>query len=129
MSRVILAALLLAVTGPAAGKTVTLTLLNADSEVLRCHPQLAHFVSLPAKEAAPGDALQWDWSLDAAQGALFMARDDGRRMDLEFLLCGRAIAWQETWAPVPLAGSDLGGGALRFSCRLEGRMTCRRASP
>ena len=67
---------------------VDLDLINGDSQALRCVTVLAHFVSLPDLVIEPGATLRVSYFRGAADGTLYVLRDDGRQMMVENLLCG-----------------------------------------
>ena len=129
---VLLGAVLLALRiGPAwagaAGDPVRLDILNAHvGERLHCVLVLAHFVTLEAGGAEPGETLGLSFVRDPADGTLIYAGDDGRRMAVENVLCGVSGDWSDTRSDVPIL--DLRDGTRRrlsVECALDGRLLCR----
>lgn len=104
---------------------VDLDLVNADGQTLRCVTVLAHFVSLPDLSIAPGATLRVSYFRGMADGTLYVLRDDGRRMMVENLLCGRTDDWDATRGEVPLL--DVRASAsphVVMTCRVAGRLQC-----
>ncbi len=104
---------------------VDLDLINNDSATLRCVTVLAHFVSLPDLTIEPGETLRVSYFRGMADGTLYILRDDGRRMMVENLLCGRTDDWDATRGEVPLL--DVRAAAsphVVMTCRVAGRLQC-----
>ncbi len=129
---VLLGAALLALwTGPAwaggAGEPVRLDILNAGVGArLHCVLVLAHFVTLEAGGAEPGETLGLSFVRDPADGTLIYAGDDGRAMAVENVLCGVSGDWSDTRGDVAILSlRDGSRHRLRVECALDGRLACR----
>ena len=129
---VLLGAALLALrTGPAwaegDGESVRLDILNAGVGArLHCILVLAHFVTLEAGGAEPGETLGLSFVRDPADGTLIYPGDDGRRMAVENVLCGVSRDWSDTRGDVPIQGlRDGSRRRLGVECALDGRLRCR----
>ena len=113
------------------GGRVEVVVVNGVAEApLACQLSLAHFVTRPGGEVAPGDRLTVPFQRDPGDGTLLLARDDGAPMAVEALICGVEGRWSETWTRVPL--SRLRDGAQvrqRVTCTLAGRLSCVPAPP
>jgi hypothetical protein len=109
---------------------VTLSIANDGDEPIRCLILFAHFVVTEAGTIPPGDALAVAMSRQDGDGALWIARADGRRMMIETVECGAASRWAETRGQIPLlparAGRDAG---YRTTCRLGGTVVCADPAP
>ncbi len=104
---------------------VDLDLINGDSQTLRCVTVLAHFVSLPDLTIEPGATLRVSYFRGAADGTLYILRDDGRRMMVENLLCGRTDDWDATRGEVPLLDVRASTSPhMVMTCRVAGRLQC-----
>jgi len=112
---------------------VTLSLANAGPLPLRCHVMFGHWVDRDLGELAPGDSIPLTMTQAAADGALYVMRDDGqRRMMIETIQCARPGRWTETVGQVDLAPirsrraraieADCAAlvGEERVACRLDG---------
>ncbi len=125
------ASALVAPAGPAraeAGQeTVALEIRNAGvGSPLRCTILLAHFVTLEAGEAAPGEALRLSLIRGGGDAVLFVRGAGGKQMAVENILCGVSEDWSRTRSDVPLLDlRDPGRGALQVACSLAGRLRCR----
>jgi hypothetical protein len=108
---------------------VEVTVHNAGPATLRCVTVLAHFVSLPAAEIAAGGALDVSYFRGAADGTLYVLRDDGRKMMIENLLCGSTDDWDATRGEVPLLPvRSSSADHMSFSCRIAARLACSEAT-
>lgn len=109
---------------------VTLSIANDGDEPMRCLILFAHFVVTEAGTIPPGDALAVAMSRQDSDGALWIARADGRRMMIETVACGAASRWAETRGQIPLlparAGRDAG---YRTTCRLDRTVLCDDPAP
>jgi len=104
---------------------VDLELRNAGTETLRCVTVLAHFVSLPAAEVAPGKTWTSTFHRTGESGTLFVLRDDGREMMVENLICGTSDDWDTTRGEVPLLDlRSTPADRVMFSCRIASRLAC-----
>jgi len=109
---------------------VTLSIANDGDEPIRCLILFAHWVVTEAGTIPPGGDLAIAMSRQDSDGALWIARADGRRMMMETVECGAAARWADTRGQVPLlparAGRDAG---YRSTCRLDGVVVCADPSP
>jgi hypothetical protein len=104
---------------------VDLELHNAGTETLRCVTVLAHFVSLPAMDVAPGTTWTSTFHRTGEDGTLFVLRDDGREMMVENLICGSSDDWDKTRGEVPLLNlRSTPANQVLFSCKIASRLTC-----
>src|SRR5262245_41793363 len=109
---------------------VTLSIANDSLEPMRCQILFAHFVVMEAGTIAPSGELAIAMSRQDSDGALWIARADGRRMMIETVECGAASRWAETRGQIPLlparAGRDAG---YRTTCRLGASVVCADPAP
>ena len=109
---------------------ITLSIANDSPEPMRCLILFAHWVVTEAGTIPPGDALAVAMSRQDSDGALWIARADGRRMMIETIACGAAGRWAQTRGQVPLlparAGRDAG---YRTTCRLGSTVVCADPAP
>lgn len=104
---------------------VDLDLINGDGQPLRCVTVLAHFVSLPDLVIEPGATRRVSYYRGIADGTLYVLRDDGRRMMVENLLCGRTDDWDATRGEVPLLRVRASTSPhVVMTCRVAGRLQC-----
>ena len=97
---------------------------------LRCTILLAHFVTLEAGEAAPGESLRLTLIRNGEDGVLLLRGGDGKPMAVENILCGVSEDWSRTRSDVPLLDlRDPARGALQVACSLAGRLRCRASAP
>ena len=109
----------------AAAPEVTLSIANASSETLSCQIMFAHFVVTDAGTVPPGGTLTIALSRQDSDGALWIARADGRRMMIETIECGAAARWAKTRGQVPLLPARAGRDArYGTTCRLRDSVTC-----
>lgn len=104
---------------------VELRIRNDADVALRCVTLLAHFVSLPAVDIAPGETFSASYSRRRSDGSLYVLRDDGREMMIENLLCGSSEEWDQTRGDVPLL--DLRTSAdnqVALTCHIANRLDC-----
>jgi hypothetical protein len=109
---------------------VTLSIANDGDDPIRCLILFAHWVVTEAGTIPPGGALAVAMSRQDGDGALWIARADGRRMMIETVECGADARWAETRGQIPLlparAGRDAG---YRTTCRLGGTVVCADPAP
>lgn len=109
---------------------VTLSIANEGDEPIRCLILFAHWVVTEAGTIPPGGELAVAMSRQDSDGALWIARADGRRMMIETVACGAAARWGETRGQISLlparAGRDAG---YRSTCRLDGILLCADPAP
>ena len=112
-------------------ETVVLEIRNAGvGSPLRCTIVLAHFVTLEAGEAAPGEALRLSLIRNGGDGVLLLRGEDGKQMAVENILCGVSEDWSRPRSDVPLLDlRDPARGALEVACSLAGRLRCRVSAP
>lgn len=115
---------------PTEDQPVTLSLTNAGPSPLRCHVMFGHWVDRDLGELAPGASIPLTMTQAAADGALYVMRDDGqRRMMIETIQCGRSGRWTETVGQVDLAPiRSRRAHAIEASCTApadEKRVACR----
>ena len=104
---------------------VTLSIANESREPLRCLIMFAHFVVAEAGTIAPGGKLAITLSRQDSDGALWIARADGRRMMIETIDCGAAARWAATRGQIPLLPARAGREArYGTTCRLGGTVVC-----
>ncbi len=104
---------------------VTLHIGNDGAEVLRCVVLFGHWVSLDLGVVGAGASHALAMMRDSSDGSLYVARDDGRAMMIENVVCGADGAWAETLGQVPLLPvRSSGEQELRTSCRIDDRVTC-----
>ena len=87
---------------------VTLSITNEAQEPLRCQIMFAHFVVTEAGTIPPAGKLAIALSRQDSDGALWIARADGRRMMIETIECGAAARWAETRGQIPLLPARAG---------------------
>jgi len=104
---------------------VTLSVANESGEPLRCMIMFAHFVATEAGTIAPGGEASIAMSRQDSDGALWIARADGRRMMIETIDCGAATRWAATRGQISLLPAR-GGREARYAatCRLDGTVIC-----
>jgi len=109
---------------------VTLSVANAGGEPLRCQILFAHFVVTDAGAVPPGGKLVIAMSRQDTDGALWIARADGRRMMIETIACGAAARWAETRRQIPLLPARAGREArYDTTCRLQAALACEDLKP
>jgi hypothetical protein len=109
---------------------VTLSIANGAAEPMRCQILFAHFVVIDAGTIAPGGDLAIAMSRQDSDGALWIARADGRRMMIETIACGAASRWAATRGQVPLLPARAGREArYGTTCRLGGAVVCEDPVP
>jgi hypothetical protein len=109
---------------------VTLSIANDGDEPIRCLILFAHWVVTEAGTIPPGGALAVAMSRQDSDGALWIARADGRRMMIETVQCGAASGWAETRGQIPLLPARAGrDAAYRTTCRLGGTVVCTDPAP
>lgn len=109
---------------------VTLSLTNAAPSPLRCHVMFGHWVDRDLGDLAPGASIPLAMTQAAADGALYVMRDDGqRRMMIETVQCARPGRWTETVGQLDLAPiRSRRARAIEASCAapaVEKRVACR----
>jgi hypothetical protein len=104
---------------------VILSVTNAGGEPMRCQILFAHFVVTEAGIIPPGGDLAIAMSRQDSDGALWIARADGRRMMIETIDCGAAARWSATRGQIPLLPARA-GRAARYgtTCRLNAAVAC-----
>src|SRR5215468_9930272 len=104
---------------------VTLSIANDDAETLRCMFFFAHFVVTDVGTIVPGTSLSITMFRQQSDGALWMPRNDGRRMMIETIDCGAVSRWAETRGQISLLPARAGRD-LRYSarCHLDGKVVC-----
>jgi len=109
---------------------VILSITNASGEPMRCQILFGHFVVTEAGTIPPGGDLAIALFRQDSDGALWIARADGRRMMIETIDCGAAARWTETRRQIPLLPARA-GREPRYgtTCRLEGAVTCEEPMP
>lgn len=110
---------------------VRLEVVNAGAgHPMRCVLILAHFVTLEAGRAEPGQSFSLTLERAAGDGTLSVRGETGRKMAVENLLCGAGENWSETRSDVPLAAlRDPAIGEVRAACVLAGRLRCYPLAP
>ena len=109
---------------------VTLSIANEAGEPIRCLILFAHFVVTEAGTIRPGGDLAVAMSRQDGDGALWIARADGRRMMIETIACGAAARWAETRGQVPLLPARAGRAAhYGAHCHLRGTVVCADPAP
>ena len=104
---------------------VELKIQNGADVALRCVTLLAHFVSLPAVEVAPGETFSVSYFRRRSDGSLYVLRDDGREMMIENLLCGSSEEWDQTRGDVPLLDvRSSAANQVALTCRVANRLEC-----
>jgi len=109
---------------------VTLSIANDSYEPMRCLILFAHFVVTEAGTIPPEGDLAIALSRQDSDGALWIARADGRRMMIETIECGAASRWAETRGQIPLLPARA-GRAPRYgtACRLHDAIACEDLKP
>jgi hypothetical protein len=109
---------------------VTLSIRNEGREPLRCMILFAHFVATDAGTVPPGGDLAIALSRQDSDGALWIARADGRRMMIETIDCGAVSQWGKTRGQISLLPAR-GGRHARYgtTCRLHGSVICDDPAP
>ena len=111
-------------------RDVTLSIANDGDEPIRCLILFAHWVVTEAGTIPPGGALAVAMSRQDSDGALWIARADGRRMMIETVQCGAGARWAETRGQIPLLPARAGrDAAYRTTCRLGGVVVCADPAP
>ncbi|HUL04939.1 MAG TPA: hypothetical protein VLV76_01310 [Candidatus Acidoferrum sp.] len=109
---------------------VALSIANAGGEPLRCQILFAHFVVTEAGIVPPGGDLAIAMSRQDSDGALWIARADGRRMMIETIECAAAARWAGTRGQIPLLPARAGRDARYATlCRLHGAVVCEDLKP
>jgi hypothetical protein len=113
----------------AADRPVALRLTNAGAEPLRCRLMFGHWVDRDLGRLAPGAAVELAILQQAADGALFVPRDDGaRRMMIETIRCAGKGDWLAGFGQVDLAPARRARPAsIAAACAAPagpGRVTC-----
>jgi hypothetical protein len=109
---------------------ITLSIANEGGEPMRCQILFAHFVVTEAGTIPPGGDLSIAMSRQDSDGALWIARTDGRRMMIETIDCGAATRWAETRGQISLLPARAGREArYGTTCRLHGAATCADPAP
>jgi hypothetical protein len=112
---------------PAGGPdhAVTLRIGNDGAQALRCVVLFGHWVSLDLGVIGAGDSHALAMMRDPGDGSLYVARNDGREMMIENVVCGADHAWAETLGQIPLLPvRSSSAQELRTSCRIDDRVTC-----
>lgn len=106
----VLLMLALAVSGCAApgadtgDRSLVLRLVNGGPIPLRCRIFFGHWVDRDLGALAAGGTVDIDMKQSAKDGALYIPRDDGRRlMMVENIACGRQGVWMASFGQVDLA--------------------------
>ena len=112
--------------GCAGSAPVELMVANNAAEPMRCAIFFGHWVERDAGVIPPGGTLRVALRRQPDDGALYVARDDGRRMMVENLICGPLDGWWERRADVPLLPIRAGGErTFSAACGMEqGRAMC-----
>ena len=109
---------------------VALSIANDGHEPIRCLILFAHFVVTEAGTIPPGGDLAIAMSRQDSDGALWIARADGRRMMIETVECGAASRWAETRGQIPLLPARAGRAVgYRSTCRLNRTVLCDDPAP
>lgn len=109
---------------------VTLLIANESKEPLRCQIMFAHFVVTEAGTVPPGGNLAIALSRQDSDGALWIARADGRRMMIETIDCGAASRWAATRGQIPLLPARAGRESrYGTTCRLGDAVLCEAPAP
>ncbi|HET6156756.1 MAG TPA: hypothetical protein VFE34_00285 [Dongiaceae bacterium] len=108
---------------------VTLSLTNAGTEPLLCRLMFGHWVDRDLGELASGAATHLTMTQAAADGALYVMREDGeRKMMIETIQCARPGHWRETFGQVDFAPiRSRRARAIEASCAApvgKGRVAC-----
>jgi hypothetical protein len=111
-------------------QAVTLSITNESSEPLRCQIMFAHFVVTEAGAIPPGGNLAIALSRQDSDGALWIARADGRRMMIETIDCGASARWAEARGQIPLLPARAGREArYGTTCRFHDVVNCEDLKP
>jgi hypothetical protein len=96
--------------GGSGDQPVMLSIANEGPGPLRCMVLFAHFVTTDVGTVAPDAEVSISMFRQNSDGALWIARADGRKMMIETIECGAAARWAETRGQVSLlpvrAGHD-----------------------
>lgn len=109
---------------------VGLSIANEGATPLRCTILFGHWVEQGIGTVMPGDRLDVVMRRQRSDGALFVPRDDGRRMMVENLICGPMTGWWERRADIALLPVRA-SGQTRFdvACRMGSRALCTDPAP
>ena len=131
LSALILCAMMLAsCASDAEDRPVTLSLLNAGTEPLRCRLMFGHWVDRDLGELAPGASTELAMTQATEDGALYEMRADGqRKMMIETIQCAQSGKWMQSFGQVDFAPiRSRRARAIEASCAAptgEGRVACR----
>ena len=131
LSALILCAMMLAsCASDAEDRPVTLSLLNAGTEPLRCRLMFGHWVDRDLGELAPGASTELAMTQATEDGALYVMRADGqRKMMIETIQCAQSGKWMQSFGQVDFAPiRSRRARAIEASCAAttgEGRVACR----
>ena len=111
-------------------QTVTVSLTNAGTRLLRCHVIFGHWVDRDLGELQPGAATKLTMMQAGEDGALYVLRSDGaRKMMIETIQCAQSGNWMESFGQVDLAPiRSRRARAVEASCAAPagvGRVGCR----
>jgi len=108
---------------------VTLSLTNTGAEPLRCLLRFGHWVDRDLGQIAPAGSADIAMTQAAADGALYVMRNDGqRKMMIETIQCALSDRWMETVGQLDFAAvRTMRARAIRASCAAPagtGRVAC-----
>lgn len=108
-----------------ASEQVSLAVYNASSQPLRCTILFGHWIEQGAGAVLPEQGLRVALRRQNEDGALYIRRDDGRKMMIENFVCGPVEDWWERRADIPLLPLRTSGEQdfVAF-CRMEDRAEC-----
>lgn len=110
---------------PTEDQGVVIAVRNESTTALRCTILFGHWVEQTVGTISPGASLDIGLQRQGSDGALFVGRDDGRKMMVENLVCGPLADWWERRGDIPLVAVRA-GGATRFTavCTVSGKTRC-----
>jgi hypothetical protein len=116
----------LAATALAADPTLTLSIRNDDAQSLRCMVVFAHWVTTDVGPIASGETATVSMTRGPQQGALHIARFDGRPMMIENIICGADKDWRSNSVEqLPLSPArDSATSAYQIACHTAPRVVC-----
>jgi hypothetical protein len=104
---------------------VTLHIANDGAQALRCVLLFGHWVTLELGIIDAGGSHVLAMLRDAGDGSLYIARDDGRAMMIENVVCGADRAWTETLGQISLLPlRESREREFQTSCRIDDRLNC-----
>lgn len=114
----------------AADLQTRLTIRNDGDEPLKCVILFGHWVTSDIADIAPGRSGDVKIMRAAKDGALYVARFDGRHMMIERIACGRTTGWWDSLGDVPLLTlREKAAAASETRCKLGARTICTAPQP